>query len=107
MEPREIIARALNHFLLCIQMGEHNNEERRKNTAIECISYIKEGGVVDKDWLISKNLFFIDVFSKYSAFLEQESENAIPNDEEVRRIKKEQNTVDTLQKALEQVFGGS
>ena len=107
MEPEGIIVRALDHYLLYIQMGEHYDGERRKSTAIECVSYIKDGGVVDKDWLISKNLFFIDVFSEYSAFLEREILNAIPNDEEIRRLKKEQTAIDTLLKALRQVFWGT
>ena len=105
MEPKNAIARALNHYLIYIQIGDHHDSERRKNTALECISYINDGGEVDKDWLISKNLFFIDVFSEYSAFLKREILNAIPNDEEIQQFKKERNTIDTLLKALKQVFG--
>lgn len=104
MEPNDIIIKALNHFLIHIQMGDHHDGERRKNNAIECLSYISNGGTVDKNWLISKNLFFVDVFNEYTSFLEQEILNAIPNDEEIRQLKNERNVVNTLLKALKQVL---
>ena len=105
MEPKDAIKRALKHFLVHIQMGDHHDSERRKNTAIECITYIDNNGLVDKDWLISKNLFFIDVFNEYSAFLEREIKEAIPNEEEIKQLRTERITINTLLKALKQVFG--
>ena len=104
MESKDAIKRALKHFLIYIQMGDHHDGERRKNTAIECVSYIDNDGIVDKDWLISKNLFFVDVFNEYSAFLEREIKDAI-NNEEVNQLRTERTTINALLKALKQVFG--
>lgn len=105
MEAKDIILRALNHFLLYIQMGEHQDGKRRKNITNECISYIDNGGTVDRDWLISKNLFFVDVFNEYSQYLKNMIQDTIPNDVEISQIRAERTTTNILLNALKQHFG--
>lgn len=105
MEPKVIITKALDYYLIHIQIGNHLDGDRRKECATECISHVNDGGTIDKDWLLSKNLFFIDVFNEYSEYLKNEIQNAIPNDEKISKLREEQTTINTLLKALKQHFG--
>ena len=61
--------------------------------------------VVKAQFNIEKSAEFIDVFNEYSAFLEREIKNAIPNEEEMTQLRTERTTINTLLRALKQVFG--
>ena len=102
MEPANAIKKSLEHYLIYIQMGNHYNWEKRLKCAKDSLSYIENGGNIDKDWLKSNPLFFADVFQTYSDFLKRSIQDAIPCEENVSQLQEERRIINTLLNALKQ-----
>lgn len=105
MNPKDTVLNALNYYLKHIQIGEHHDGENRTNHALHCLDYIQNKGIVDRDWLISNNLFFVDVFSKYKGFLKSEMQSTTLDECTIAQLRKEHQIINTLLQALKQVFG--
>ena len=102
MKPNNTIIKALEHYLIHIQMGNHYDWEKRLKYAKDKLSFIENGGTVDEDWIKSSPLFFTDVFQTYSDFLKRSIQDAIPDDEDVCRLQEERRIINTLLNALKQ-----
>ena len=102
MEPTTAITKSLKHYLVHIQIGNHHDWEKRLECAKDSLSYIENGGNVDKDWLKNNPLFFVDVFQTYSDFLKRAIQEAIPTEENVSQLQEERRIINTLLNALKQ-----
>jgi len=105
MELKEAIEKALKHYLIHIQIGVHHDGEKKLHRTIQCLNYIENGGNIDKDWIVGKNLLFVDVFNEYSKYLKDEIQNALPDDNEVSKLRTERTTINLLLQGLKQHLG--
>lgn len=100
MDIKEAIKNALEHYLIHIQMGEHHDWEQKLQCTKDCLSHIENDGLVNKDWLMSKNYFWVEVFQSYSDFLKRQIQGTSPIDSDLPSMQEERRTINKLLAAL-------
>ena len=72
MELKTVVYNALVYQSKCVQIDcKYDGEERLKHNN-KHLSYIAEGGQVDKEWLLVDANYFLSVFDQYNKYLKEQ-----------------------------------